>query len=196
VAAPDCSILTLAVGGPVFVEMALALARSFLRWHYATARELEPHYDALGLVRLRDRPNDELLMALAMGLHGMQPVADDGSVMADLLAFPQVRSLDVLSGSAHLGNRPSAAGHQPWNSLTDACPSFVHFLGHHAFQAPYTAEAAKLRMASRGVPAPVARAAAALGWTLPATAGRRLKDVGRPLYRRILGVRPIAQVER
>lgn len=48
---------------------------------YETARELERRYDDIGFVRLRGHPNDEVLVSLAMALHGQEPIPERGDIM-------------------------------------------------------------------------------------------------------------------
>src|ERR1700744_4065020 len=54
---------------------------------YSKARELENSYDETGFVRLRGRPNDEVLIAAAMALNSQTPIPDDGNTFAELLNF-------------------------------------------------------------------------------------------------------------
>src|SRR5262249_35774320 len=65
---------------------------------YRRARELSFNYDALGLVRLRGAPNDELLMAIAMAQEDCWGIPEDGAVMGDFFSTPKVIELDTVRG--------------------------------------------------------------------------------------------------
>jgi hypothetical protein len=112
---------------------------------YTTARELEKQYDEIGFVRLRDRPNDEVLMALAMQLHGQRPVIDDGTVMSDPQACRGGYRIDVISGERWLFN-PQAPHplNQAWNPFERVSPVVVHFLGDYTSHYPYKRETYRL----------------------------------------------------
>jgi len=159
---------------------------------YETARLLEPRYDALGLVRLRGRANDELLMAIAMAVHGAWGIPEDGTIMAEPLNFACGLDVDVLGGHAALFNTPGDPSFNPAWPLTVGRPAVVHFLGHHIDRVPYTAEALKLRLALADGWAPTAaKLAAGARLTLPAEIKRRTKDALRPAYHRLFGPRAV-----
>lgn len=164
---------------------------------YATARSLEGSYDELGLVRLRGRPNDELLMAIAMALHGQSGIAEDGSIMAEPFNFACGLRLDVLAGSALLRNTPGHPRYAPAWPLQEARPLIVHFLGAHTDAAPYTTEALKLeRRVARGWPGWASRAYAELRVGVPARVAQRSRDALRPVYRSLFGTRAVAPSNR
>lgn len=157
---------------------------------YTRARELAGRYDELGLVRLRGLPNDELLMASAMALHGLAAVPDDGTVMADPQACPGPLRTNVLRGRRRLVNPPPPSPlHRAWYPFGIVQPVIVHFLGHHVHSAHYRAEAARLRLAARGWPAPLATALATLAIDLPGRLTIWTKDRLRPLFHRFAGPR-------
>ncbi|HEX4132679.1 MAG TPA: hypothetical protein VHZ24_21780 [Pirellulales bacterium] len=54
---------------------------------YEMARRLGTRYDKIGLVWLRNRPNNELLIAIAMAVHGLSAVPDNGTMLGDLLSY-------------------------------------------------------------------------------------------------------------
>jgi len=160
---------------------------------YDKARELEKDYDALGLVRLRGRPNDELLMALAMGIHGLEALPDDGSIMGDLYACPEVLKLDVIRGEAALNN-PSLpdARHRPWFPLGKIEPTIVHFLGDFTNRWQYQAEIKKLELVmSRHWPKWLAKVFVTLSFSLWQRLGSFIKDLLRPLYHACFGTRAV-----
>ena len=165
---------------------------------YRTARALESRYDAIGLVRLRGRPNDELLMAIAMAVHGQSAVPDDGSIMADPQAYPGRVALDVLHGGAMLSNpAPPHSMHVAWNPLASAKPLVVHFLGDHTTRHPYRREEIRLALrVARQWPTVCADVAALLCRSLPLETARVAKDLLRPAYRQIAGTRAVTVSER
>jgi len=83
-------------GGLYYLERGAASSSVFRR-----ARELVASYDELGLVRLRGTPNDELVIASAMALHGLRAVPDDGSFMSDPQACPgpmEINNINPVGG--------------------------------------------------------------------------------------------------
>ena len=160
---------------------------------YETARQLEPEYDRIGLVRLRGKPNEELLMAISMAMHAQSPVPDDGTIMADPQAFPGPIVIDVLRGGAHLQN-PSAphATHRTWNQLSEARPVIVHFLDDWTLRHPYVREEFRLALVlGRHWPMWAANVAAALLKSGPAKLTHGIKELLRPVYRRLFGTRGV-----
>jgi hypothetical protein len=115
---------------------------------YKIARDLEKQYDEVGFVRLRNRPNDEVLMALAMQLEGMTPLIDDGSIMSDPQACPGKYQLDVLNGRTLLINPPLPdVNHRDWYPFEKISPLVVHFLGYYTQHYPYRREVYRLEKA-------------------------------------------------
>lgn len=162
---------------------------------YATARLLEPHYDELGLVRMRGSATDELLMSLAQAIHGATPVPDDGTLMSDPQACPGPLSIDVLTGKAVLTNPPVPdPRHIPWYPHSRVEPAIVHFLGHHSHGLIYRREA--LLLARRHWPRFLARFVTALTFSWPGEIVLGLKNLLRPLYHRLFGVRPVSSESR
>jgi hypothetical protein len=164
---------------------------------YARARELESRYDELGLVRLRDRPNDELLMALAMAEHGMKAIPDDGTIMGDPQSYPAPMKLDITRGVVILTNPPIPSPiHVSWNPLTKATPAIVHFLGN-AHQTPeYRAETSFLSLKNKGLSVYIAYTFSRIFILYPGLFKRWFKNQFRAVYHRILGLRTIQKSER
>lgn len=159
---------------------------------YQQARSLVARYDELGLVRLRNQPNDELLMALSMAQAGLAAFPDDGTFMADPQSCPGPMSLDVLTGRRQLTNPPSPSPlHRDWYPFVSVAPAIVHFLGEHAQLYPYRTEAARLALRARGWPNAVSGAFASTCIQFPGWLRTSAKNLLRPLYRRILGARSI-----
>ena len=165
---------------------------------YATARELEPQYDEIGLVRLRNRPNDELLMAIAMALHNQTAIPDDGSIMSDPQACPGGLFIDVLRGSSRLINPPAPhPQHQAWYPFIEAHPVLVHFLGHHVSIYPYIREELRLTLAvANKWPTWAADTWATLFCSVPHLSIRTIKNKLRPAHRQLFGVRPVSASNR
>jgi len=165
---------------------------------YQRARELEKQYDELGLVRLRGLPNDELLMAISLALHGMHAVPDDGTIMGDFQACPKLVSLDVLSGKACLSNPPAPhANHRDWYPTGEIRPAIVHFLGDFTGRWPYLAEVKKLKLVmQRHWPVLLAKGYVAGTFSIWQNLGERMKDWLRPLYHACFGVRAVAKSPR
>ena len=77
-----------------------------------TARQLEPQYD-LGLVASEALPDDELLLAIAMAVHGCRAIIDDGTIVSDTQSCKEG---DEVRRSARQGAfiESSAAGSAPY----------------------------------------------------------------------------------
>lgn len=164
---------------------------------YQTARDLEEQYDDIGFIRLRNRPNDEVLMALAMQIHQQQPITDDGTIMSDPQACPGGYKIDVLRGNRWLLNPPVAHPmHQAWYPFTKVSPVIVHFLGYYTLEYPYRREVFRLKKAltSKGM----------FFWNLqalllidyPGKLEIYLKSRFRRLYHNLIGVRKIKKSDR
>lgn len=159
---------------------------------FTMARSLESSYDEIGLVRLRGRPNDEILLAIAMAAHGQGGITEDGTLMAEPLNFACGLRVDVLGGKATLRNTPGHPRYQPHWPLTEAHPRLVHFLGDSTDRPPYTAEALRLeKVMAAGWPAWTARWYSNLLCTAPAAMAARFKKIFRPAYRALFGPRAV-----
>lgn len=164
---------------------------------YETARQLEKRYDQIGFVRLRGRPNDEVVMALAMELNGQKPIPDDGSILAEFVNFQSGIKSDLVSGVAELYNEPGHVNYQPGWHLTVAKPAIVHFLGHHNQEMPYIKEIKMLHnLFSNKWSRAVAKAAASVQVGVPFSVKTFFKKIFRPLYHSVFGARRIKVSER
>ncbi len=165
---------------------------------YATARELEPQYDEIGLLRLRNRPNDELLMAIAMALHQQTPIPDDGSILSDPQACPGSISIDVLRGKSRLINPPAPHPlHQPWYPFIEVSPLLVHFLGHYTTIYPYKREELRLYLTkARGWSIWAVDLWATLFCSFPFLSLYTLKNTLRPIFHKLFGVRNVLKSNR
>jgi len=164
---------------------------------YATARSLEPRYDEIGFVRLRNRPNDEVLMALSMAIHGQSPIPEDGTIMNSTLACPGGLKIDVLGGSSRLFNPRNHPHHNSWYELEEMNPVLVHFLSHQTTVHPYIREKIRLDLTmARGLPAWLASLWTEITISYPWLVRNFTKNLLRPFYHKIFGVRAIGQSER
>jgi hypothetical protein len=165
---------------------------------YQGARELETQYDEIGLVRLRGLSNDELLMAISMALHGMQTVPDDGTIMGDFQACPELVSLDVLSGKACLSNPPAPCEkHREWYPVGKITPAVIHFLGDSTSRWPYRSEEMKLQLVMLSHwPVLLAKGYVTGTYSIWQNLAEILKDWLRPLYHACFGARAVAKSPR
>ncbi len=165
---------------------------------YQKARELEPKYDEIGLVRLRNKPNDELLMALAMAFYEQTPLEDTGNYMNDPLACPGKFNLDVFDGYSEMVNplQPHPK-HQSWNPNHIVNPLVVHFLGYYTNKYPYTKEVFKLKLVfQKKYSIVMASFVASLKITIPVLLAEIFRNTFRPIYHALFGYRGIKVSER
>lgn len=179
-------------GGIYYLENGPAAAKV-----YETARELEKRYDEIGFTRLRNRPNDEVLMALSMQLHQQHPIPDDGTILAEFVNFQSGVKSDLLNGVAELYNKPGHSMYQPGWHLKVARPAIVHYLGYHNQKTPYITEELLLRyLFENKYPVWMAKLLAFTQKTLPYQITTYLKSAFRPAYRALFGVRKVERSER
>ena len=160
---------------------------------YAQARALENKYDELGLVRLRGRPNDELLMAISMAIHGESEVEDDGEIMGDLLSCPEILSLDLFAGVASLRNPPvGSARHRDWYPVGIIKPVIVHFLGDFTSYREYQEVTKMLKLHTHRKWCPqIAKIYIYLTYSIWKKIIENLKNILRPAYHLLFGFRKI-----
>ncbi|MFZ2900381.1 MAG: hypothetical protein WA004_17250 [Saprospiraceae bacterium] len=165
---------------------------------YEKARELESQYDELGLIRLRNRPNDELLMSISMAYFGLTPIPDDGTIMSDPQACPGPYDLKVSKGLSFLINPPPPdPKHQSWYPFYKVSPTIVHFLGHHTHEPVYKREAFSLDLYSRKkIPPSIADGISQILIFYPEVILLSFKNWARPFYRILFGVRRVKQSDR
>lgn len=162
---------------------------------YQTARELEPEYDRLGFLRHREWINDEPLVSLAMALHAQSPIGDDGSILSDLGAGLQRTFIDVVGGKSILYNPLPPSSHHKWwqNTRGQYSPAIIHFSDDF----PYNRECYKLRLNSFSCSSKLfTRTSAFFLYTAPYWTSHAIKWLGRPIYRRLFGIRPIRPSDR
>lgn len=159
---------------------------------YETARLLLPQYDSIGFRRLRGQPNDEVIISLAMALHGQTAVPERGDIMNSLLAGPGGVHLDVFKGRALLRNPKRHPRHNPWYEMEEMRPRIVHFLGSEIDTYPYRQEIIRLqRVLQDDWPLWLATLWAKLTFSYPVQLREAMKNILRPLYRLVFGTRTI-----
>lgn len=164
---------------------------------YQTARKLERKYDEIGFVRLRNQPNDEVVMALAMQLHGQTPIVDDGRIMSDPQACPGGYKIDVIKGNRWLINPPLPhLLHQSWYPFHKVSPLIIHFLGYYTQHYPYKRETYRLKKAFNNQLGFVEELVGLFTIQYPAQISNWVKNSFRPLYRMAFGTRKVKQSER
>lgn len=165
---------------------------------YARARQVEGLYDAWGLARLRGRPNDEVIMSIAMAESDLAAVKDDGTIMVPYNSYPVFRELDVFAGRCAMENPPpSDKRHSPGTPSRVVHPAIPHFVDTYTHHWRYLAEALKLRLnMGWGVPQWLARAIAFCVVAVPGSIRMNGKEWLRPLYRALFGVRAVKANER
>lgn len=179
-------------GGIYYLENG-AVAKSV----YETARELETRYDEIGFKRLRNRPNDEVIMALAMELHQMPPLIDDGTVMSDPQACPGGYKIDAVSGERWLINPPKPHPlHQDWYPFEKVEPFIFHFLGYYTKHYPYRREVFRLEHFLNNKLNWLTELQAKFGIEWPEKIKIAVKNTFRPMYRKVFGTRKIEKSER
>jgi hypothetical protein len=164
---------------------------------YATARELETQYDEIGFVRLRGRPNDEVLMALAMQLYQQTPIEDDSTIMSDPQSCPAPYVTDVIAGTNSLVNPPAPhALHQSWYPFNKVSAQVIHFLGHHSADYQYKKDVYRLKKMAAGTLNFLTDANALISIELKSKAVVYLKNKFRKVYHLLFGVRHIKTTDR
>jgi len=164
---------------------------------YELARQLELEYDEIGFVRLRNRPNDEVIIALAMALTNKTPIPEDGSIMSDPLTCQGKFSTDIIKGETTLHNPPKPSPlHQEWFPFTTVHPLVVHFLGHHSLSHQYKKDVYLLSVIGLGGLSARHKLKAFIGIELPMKLKVGLKNTLRPIYKAVFGTRRIKPSER
>lgn len=158
---------------------------------FATARRLSEQYDELGIARLRGRKNEEPLLSLAMAMHNQTPIPDDGTIKADAMHFPDRIHVRVQNQVA-LFERLSEGRMRTNPSIAEARPAIAHFNDEYARHPVYLREAAVLRWGrEKWLPSWLAVFLATLLVDWPRRGRDDLKNLLRPFYHRLFGVRKV-----
>jgi hypothetical protein len=164
---------------------------------YKTARDLEKEYDCLGLQKFRNKAADEIIMSVAMQLHSVVPIPDDGKIMSDPFACPGNYKIDIKNGKTSLVNPPAPNPlHRPWYKFHKVSPIIVHFLGAHTNDYQYKVEVAKLPLLLTGRFDLYQKLKILLQLTIPELGKIYFKNIFRPLYKYLFGNRKIHVSER
>lgn len=158
---------------------------------FQQARAYCERYDEIGFVRLRDRENDEVLIATAMAGHGLDPVDEDGTIMNTLMDAEGGMNLDVLSGEAVLYNPQDHPKKARGHSLEVLRPAIMHLNDMDIARHPYRTQVMMLNLATRGWPENLARIFASVFSAAPAIVMRYVARVARPLIHGTLGPRSV-----
>lgn len=179
-------------GGLYYLERGTACTAVF-----ETARSLAEQYDELGFVRLRGQPNDEVIISLAMAIHGEAPIPERGEIMNTIIDGPCGVTLDVIKGYACILNPKEHPRHNPWHEAEVMHPRIVHFLGIDTDTYPYNREILRLKLICEDRwPSWLARLYAVITVSIPSLLGKTFKDTFRPLYHATVGVRPLSPSRR
>lgn len=164
---------------------------------YSIARELENSYEQIGFKKLRNKPNDEVLMSLAMQLNGQSPITDDGTVISDPQACPGQYKINVIKGSSLLIN-PKAphALHQSWYPFHTVRPLVVHFLGSYADDYQYRYEAYKLSLTANNKLTALNNIIGLVTISWSGIIKIAVKNMLRPIFRKTFGTRKIKKSNR
>lgn len=164
---------------------------------YQRAREIEQQYDEIGFKRLRNRPNDEVIMALAMAQLNEEPLIDDGTIMSDPLCCQAPYYLDVIKGSAFMENPPPPNKlHQDWYPFQKVSPKIVHFLGYYTEHYPYKKEVFRLRKKLKNKLTFLNEAKALFAIEKYSQLKTTVKTTLRPIYHVLFGTRKVKQSNR
>lgn len=185
--------LPLFTGGTYYLETPAAIPV------FEEARRLLPHYDEHGRVRLRGLPNEEVLLSAAMAKHNLWGIPDDGEIIGDFQTCPGPHSLNLVRGRRVLSNPSPDNGPQPHCSFAPVRsiqPAIVHFLAYHTHLPAYRSEVRTLTWMARSVPRSLADFASRLTILVPGLGLIALKNLLRPLYRRLFGLRNVPPTDR
>jgi len=164
---------------------------------YEKAREIERKYDEIGFKRLRNKPNDEVIMSIAMALYDLNPLHDDGSILGDLFSCQGAYYTNVVRSKARLSNpQIGMLGHQSWYPFESINPIIVHFLSDHPNDWQYKIDVYRLENYFRHFPNFVFEIIGFFKFRFPQQFLMNFKILLRPLYVYILGNRKIKKSER
>jgi len=159
------------------------------------ANSLLSSYDDLGLIRLRNRENEEPLISLSMAKFKQQPVNDTGFIKADRMYYDNLSS-NILQGRARLWSDKQAPV-PIYSTLLESQPKIVHFNASYSEIFEYKSEVSRIRKVYLyHWPKTFANVYAFLGHIMPGKLSKFTKDRLRPLYRLLFGYRKIQPSQR
>jgi len=159
------------------------------------ANQLLSSYDDIGLIRLRDRENEEPLIAIAMAKYHQQPINDPGFVKGDRMYYDHLKS-NILNGSARLWSDKEPPV-PIYSTLMDAEPLIVHYNASYSESFEYKSEVARIRKVYLKKWSKIlAGAYANIVHMLPGKLIKNTKNLLRPLYNTLFGYRKVQPSER
>ncbi len=159
------------------------------------ARSLLKLYHKIGLVSLRNKENEEPLIAIAMAQFNQQPVNDTGLIKADRM-FYEFLDTNVIEGKARLWNKEKIPVPE-YSELKLATPAIVHFNAYYAELYEYGSEVMRLKqvfLANKSVA--MANIYAGALSVIPGKLKKSTKNLFRPLYQAVFGYRKIKLLKR
>ncbi|BAZ01853.1 hypothetical protein NIES37_58600 [Tolypothrix tenuis PCC 7101] len=165
---------------------------------YNTARSLEPYYDQLGFSRHRGWCNEEPLLSIAIATNGGQCILDDGNILSDLASCPETAKLNVVVGQSKLYNPPQPhIRNKWWYDFSEYSPAVIHFSGGASTTYPYVKEKFRLLLVNKFTFAEwFADILCICLFSLPFQLNKVIKQILRPVYRFLFGIRKISNLGR
>ncbi len=160
---------------------------------FEKALELKSSYDELGFVRLRNKENEEPLLAVAMELNNESIVENDGTIKADLMYYQKIKS-NVLTGSTLVFDRNLNIDTGGENIEERSSPAILHFNGEFSESYQYLAEEYRINYNSNNVT--LVNLLAFFKIELGAILIKNFKNLFRPIYLAILGHRKVGKSKR
>ena len=159
------------------------------------ANSLLSSYDDLGLIRLRNRENEEPLLSLSMAKFKHQPVEDNGFIKADRMYYEHLSS-NILRGRARLWSDKQAPV-PIYSTLLESHPKIVHFNASYSETFEYNSEVSRIKKVYLyHWPITLANFYSYAAYVMPGKLAKLLKDNLRPLYRMVFGYRKIQPSQR
>ena len=158
------------------------------------ARGLKPKYDELGLIRLREKENEEPLIALGMAKYGQHAFPEDGTIKADRMFFHQMQS-NVLTGKVRFWNGglpPKVAYFQ----IGESSPAIAHFNDSFSENNEYLSEQIRLVFSTKKIPKPFIEIIVFTFWIFPGKLRKEIKNLLRPFYHVLFGFRKVKSSKR
>jgi hypothetical protein len=156
------------------------------------AEELKHQYDNLGFLRLRNKENEEPLFALAMSLKNEFPIKNNGKIKADAMFYKKIRS-NIATGYTIL-TCPLYEEAKQEVIPNLATPAIIHFNDKFTESAVYKADA--LRLSHPGHSRILLEIFILVRYFLPDRSINFIKNLIRPVYHFIFGVRKIKKSKR
>jgi len=186
----DTSYYPMLCGSVYYVENVETARKAF---QYANS--LLKSYDDLGLIRLRNRENEEPLIALAMAKFGQNPVNDTGFIKADRMYYDHLSS-NILLGKAKLWSDVQPPVPE-YSTLMESQPLIVHFNASYTETFEYKAEVIRIRKKYLYKwPVSLANLYAKILFVAPGKFALNAKNLLRPLYHRLFGYRKVPLSQR